>query len=507
MELKLFIILCLIISIESIDQNESVNFELSKSKHIIYSHGNKVIYENRTTKIQHILKKKLSSPTTTLLPTTTTTASTYRTNNINNDKFDFMTELVLTKINQLLETETLIKNVTTNKTNHNAIIEFNYSINFVNLLNQIDLNKILIQIRQFSKQGYIFQLNTNLSQPIFNTNNSSSNFLNILNKDELNSISCFKRTNLNTNLYLLDSVSFKIKRYGYFIVCIQFIDSNGKFVYLSTEQYCYDWTNESKDKHNEEIGFHYKPLFIVIMYFMCASILIPIAVWQHFINKFKMQKKKKEKNKLNLINEKEKNNKLCVANDSDKSLSSKNVIGSETMFSINNKIINSQELEPLIEVEMNNNNNNNTHLKLKKSVLFDLESTQSEKDDDNDEQSKVDLSNSVNHILDQKPWLSTDQSTFYNYNASLDNLNNVESRRATSDLNLNSRYYRGTKHLREKSIKISTTGGGGGGTGSIKKKSLSNSKLNLFSNKEIITKCVSNRSISSKTAIYYESNV
>ena len=203
MELKLFIILCLIISIESIDQNESVNFELSKSKHIIYSHGNKVIYENRTTKIQHILKKKLSSPTTTLLPTTTTTASTYRTNNINNDKFDFMTELVLTKINQLLETETLIKNVTTNKTNHNAIIEFNYSINFVNLLNQIDLNKILIQIRQFSKQGYIFQLNTNLSQQIFNTNNYSSNFLNILNKDELNSISCFKRTNLNTNLYLL----------------------------------------------------------------------------------------------------------------------------------------------------------------------------------------------------------------------------------------------------------------------------------------------------------------
>ncbi len=505
MELKLFIILCLIISIESINQNESVNFELSKSKHIIYSHGNKVIYENRTTKIQHILKKKLSSPPTTLLPTTTTT-TTYKSHDNNNNKIDFMTELVLAKINQLLETETLIKNVTTNKTNHNAIIEFNYSINFVNLLNQIDVNKILIQIRQFSKQGYIFQLNTNLSQTIFNTNNSSSSssyFLSILNKDELKSISHFKRNDLNTNLYLLDSVSFKIKRYGYFIVCIQFIDSNGKFVYLSTEQYCYDWTNELKDKHNEEIGFHYKPLFIVIMYFMCASILIPIAVWQHFINKFKMQKKKKDKNKLNLKNAKETNNKLCAANDSDKSLSSKNVIGSETIFSINNRIINSQELEPLIEVEMNNNN----HLKLKKSVLFDLESTQSERGDDNDEQSKIDLSNSVNHILDQKPWLSTNQSTFYNYNASLDNLNSIESRRATSDLNLNSRYYRGTKHLREKSFKILTTGAGGGGTGSIKKKSLSNSKLNLISNKEIITKCVSNRSISSKTAIYYESNV
>lgn len=44
--------------------------------------------------------------------------------------------------------------------------------------------------------------------------------------------------------------------------------------------------------------FQYKPLFIVLMYILCATILISISIAQHFINKFKLRKIKRNMDKL-----------------------------------------------------------------------------------------------------------------------------------------------------------------------------------------------------------------
>lgn len=434
--MELLLIICFLVKqIQTIDNNTNVTlYDLSKSKLVIHSLGNKYIFENRTTKIQQLFKKKVL-------------------------KNETSTDL-LNQINKILSNETIFKNVTTSKT-FTTHIEFNYSLQLITLLKQVNINVLQLQIRQFSKQDYLINLKSNLS--LASQTNSSEIFLSISN-DVANS--CYKANNYSN--YLLESVSFKMKKLGNFIICIQFFNHMNKNIFISNDNLCYEWIREPE--FIDDTRLRYKPLFIVIMYLMCASILCPIAIGQHFMNKFKLQKKKQLK--LKLLNEQENTSKDI---NSDKYLQ--------------NKISSDKEFEPLID-KFSTESQSQQLNPAKKVVLFDIESIHNS-DDDNSGQ-EDDLKNSeANHILNDKPWLRSGP-VLNDYKSSLNSVNIKIERKVVSEAYLMK--LKGNKFNRSSSKKIAF------------KTSLDNN-LNKINSQINAEKTVSNRSLNAKPNIYYETNV
>ena len=222
----------------------------------------------------------------------------------------------LTRINKQLEKESFFSNLTLKK-NLMVKIKFNFSSNLTNLLTHFNINRIKVTFRNFSSfKNYVYSSETYLFKKYYTSNHNEA--VCQTNAKDLG-LNCYKRTaftstrhkksldnyidlslnytkveldkliidsNLNKAGYgehefLLNSIVFKINAKSNYVVCIKLLKDDMHFF---TENMCYDWVISPRTEiHN----FHYKPLFIVLMYMLCASILIPIAVWQHFITKAK----------------------------------------------------------------------------------------------------------------------------------------------------------------------------------------------------------------------------
>ena len=222
----------------------------------------------------------------------------------------------LTRINKQLEKESFFSNLTLKK-NLMVKIKFNFSSNLTNLLTHFNINRIKVTFRNFSSfKNYVYSSETYLFKKYYTSNHNEA--VCQTNAKDLG-LNCYKRTaftstrhkksldnyidlslnltkseldkliidsNLNKGGYgehefLLNSIVFKINAKSNYVVCIKLLKDDMHFF---TENMCYDWVISPRTEiHN----FHYKPLFIVLMYMLCASILIPIAVWQHFITKAK----------------------------------------------------------------------------------------------------------------------------------------------------------------------------------------------------------------------------
>jgi len=169
-----------------------------------------------------------------------------------------------------------------------------------------------------------------------------------------------------------------VKRFGNFIICINFIDNSESIVYFSSEHLCHDWDNKAVD-----VGLRYKPSFIVIMYLMCASILFPIAVGKHLMKKYTIEKKKKPEKKTENVSL-EKPSKEMEA------LERMELIPSENIYETKSKL-----------------------LKNTKAVVFEIESDQSDQDlyqeEEEEEEEEKDEHEADNHILNYKPWISSDK--------------------------------------------------------------------------------------------------
>ena len=165
-----------------------------------------------------------------------------------------------------------------------------------------------------------------------------------------------------------------MKRFGNFIICVNFIDNSENIVYFSSENLCHDWVNTSF-----EVGLHYKPLFIVIMYFMCASILIPIAIIKHLMKKYTIEKKKKPGKKDEAINLDQPSKEM--------------------------EALERTELIPQVKTH-ELKSGSDTH---KKVVLFDIESDQSDQDPDQEDETEREAEEKSIHILNYKPWISSNK--------------------------------------------------------------------------------------------------
>lgn len=76
----------------------------------------------------------------------------------------------------------------------------------------------------------------------------------------------------------MKSIKIKLPKHGLFILCIR----------TNNDYWCEDI--EALSKVNNDI-VTYKPLFIVIMYSLCALILVPIALWSKYTKRANFSKK------------------------------------------------------------------------------------------------------------------------------------------------------------------------------------------------------------------------
>jgi hypothetical protein len=135
-------------------------------------------------------------------------------------------------------------------------------------------------------------------------------------KLEKNSIS-YNDLNDNTNLYVLDTITVPLghddEQISY-TMCLKLVHNHNRLLYFFSENMCQTWLLTSGDRCrrgcNKSTNGHYKPpphvehvlaykpLFIVLMYALCASVLIPIAIASHFQNRAKAKKLAANKLKL-----------------------------------------------------------------------------------------------------------------------------------------------------------------------------------------------------------------
>ena len=135
----------------------------------------------------------------------------------------------LIKINRLVQNENFFSNITVNKS-LKISLKLNFSAELLGLLEKSNIKCLQIKIRKFMRKNYNYKLNTNLIEKINESNLSiihfSSNRLDACwfkKNDEFNTRLCYKSfhneifnhstTDLSNNLYLIDFLSFNIKKH------------------------------------------------------------------------------------------------------------------------------------------------------------------------------------------------------------------------------------------------------------------------------------------------------
>lgn len=316
-------------------------------------------------------------------------------------------------------------NINKNETNYELSLIFNFNSIDANINQLLDnnLTGIQIKLRRFNVSNdnvlvvrYLKLIN-DLSSEIKYVNNtanisSSSNSIDSV-------FWMFNKTyklELTTNQSVfysyddsnhLNKIHFNIDHHGNYILCYMFVNSVvNSYSYFHTPNMCADI---SIDKHNEivEVGkyLYYKPLFILIMYSLCALMFVPIVTWQHMINKQKKKKKQEEKlsksasqqscqqeqSQESSYQNSASYNKLMALLSSDQYAIANDESSKEPLLNASSEKTNKVHFDTDSLCDNNeiiaNNNNNNSEL------------------NENDDKFK---SLTVDHILDAKPWLCND---------------------------------------------------------------------------------------------------
>ncbi len=401
------------------------------------------------------------------------------------------------EINNLIQNETFFSRFYLNKSLQ-AFVEFKFTHKLVHLLNRFETNLVRITIRNYSSKRLhttkpFFTLNTNL---IVNITNETMNADKVYCSDKygprnFSNIVCFKLYNLynesnyqdfdfrlgdylnyltnklsqlnsvnnsktNSSLdlnskkyFLFSSLIFKMKYSGNFVICIKFINNLNPHIQFFAENMCFDWIAFKENNishHHDQIteyhNFHYKPLFILIMYLLCASLLLPIAIAQYIMTKSNNQAKKnikqanKEENATDVGGGGGINSNLNKAD----GLATLSGSRDSSVKNLDSKI-KLNELEPLIKANaLLENENIHPTSSSNKKVLFRLNSTDSFNSLKDANENDVDYSE-AKHILDDKPWARGSsaallENTVYNSNSPIkSNISNIARSQSILDIN------------------------------------------------------------------------
>ena len=121
----------------------------------------------------------------------------------------------------------------------------------------------------------------------------------------------------------LKKISFSLYQSGYYILCYYFINSINDNLSFHLTDMCADIiVKNSTGKMHEQKYVYYKPLFIPIMYSLCALMLFPVVIWKNIIAKTKKSKQKKlqEQDKNRLVSSNTENSNLIETNSSSEKL-------------------------------------------------------------------------------------------------------------------------------------------------------------------------------------------
>ena len=188
-----------------------------------------------------------------------------------------------------------------------------------------------------------------------------------------------------------------------------------------------DLDNENSKKYqdsdNDEATFRYKPLFLVLMYLLCASILFPISIWKHFMNKANLKKKRASttvsESCSTILNEDKSVIPLLDPDYDIKKIHSKLKLQVKTSLNSTNSndlikpiLVKSLTETNLIKLknfntnQVNNmSNSNSANNNINKKVLFDVQSN-----DSNNNEIDCPVGEEAIHILNHKPWAKAHDS-------------------------------------------------------------------------------------------------
>ena len=210
-------------------------------------------------------------------------------------------------IRRILDNENVIRrsySSSTEKLNGSLVIHFNISRQILHILTKLQIDQIKFSLRKYSFSNEVSNmllLKSSLS-------------IHRVNETSFDNQTCQQQNNLNysniiycyePNTFILSSLTFKPKSQTTLenlVACVKFVNSKNNFE-LFTETMCFDCSLESDDY--EIRNLKHKPLFFILMYMLCTSVLIPVVIWQHFIKKGKqkrltiMQNKIKESTRRN----------------------------------------------------------------------------------------------------------------------------------------------------------------------------------------------------------------
>ena len=417
-----------------------------------------LVNSNASTIDEYMKKAKLEKLIQTASITTSSLAPPLSSISVSSSSSSIMTIHDSIEINKLIQNEIFFSQLYLNKSLQ-TFVKFNFTHRLVNLLNRLETNLIKITIRNYSSNRLnikpFFILNTNL---IVNTSNETTNTNKIYCSDEygpknFSTFVCFKLYNLynesnfdedydyklgdylnyltnkssklnktnnssidstSNRFFLFSSLLFKMKYPGNYVICIKFINNLNPNIQFFAENMCFDWIAfkdsniNNHDQHKEYHNFHYKPLFILIMYILCASLLLPIAIGQYIMTKSNKQAKDNIK-QANL--EETAGNDGSINSNLNKSGGSASLLGSRES---NLKNLDSKtkvnELEPLLEASTSLENEDNQPSSTNKKVLFRLNSTDSLNLVNDKNEDEIDYSE-AKHILDDKPWAKGSNTT------------------------------------------------------------------------------------------------
>lgn len=200
---------------------------------------------------------------------------------------------------------------------------FNFTRDLATRLAQFNTNLVDVSVRSYFLDHHRVNKHHAKSHDMTRVSNIISQKANVsINQDghqmscragSGDSVVCYERlitmnetnqTISNSTRRMLDSVSFLIDNSNEtisYIVCIKFVSAGNSDFYFFTENMCLDGLVLGKKRHNHNNehehedqdlphSFRYKPLFIVIMYGMCFSLLGAIAIAHHILAKAKAKK-------------------------------------------------------------------------------------------------------------------------------------------------------------------------------------------------------------------------
>ncbi len=186
------------------------------------------------------------------------------------------------EMHRILENTDIFNKSLTNFRN-SVKIKVNIPFHLLDILNYLKLNNLRVSLRRYTfidelVDNYMYQK----SFPITVINQTYINVTQMCeHHDDDGNYSIAYCYESSGDRLIIKSLSFKSSVGQHFVICIKFFNLENNFEFLIGNM-CFDCSFE-----NENQNFKYKPQFIILMYFVCASILVPVIIWQHFIKKAK----------------------------------------------------------------------------------------------------------------------------------------------------------------------------------------------------------------------------